>query len=425
MLKRLLKHRCHKSRIVLRRNRDMNFFAFFDIGIKILCFFSGLVFLFLSYRLFILIKFQDLLRDVQVRENDSFAWPKVSLIVPVCNEAATVKNAAYSLFSMSYPHIEFIFVNDRSTDDTGMILSELAAHEPRMKVVTVSDLPENWLGKVHAFKKGIEGASGDWILFSDADVHYHKFSLKKAIRYSYDKKLDFLAVLPSIVGGTLLVRILSAQMLHFMTFLVNFSKIQEPWYPKAIAHGAFMLVQKKAYTASKGFEALRLEVLDDVGFATEMKASGARVAVLSGLDEIDFEWYTNLKSFVSGFEKNGFASIQYSRFLLCISVLGIGLFFCSYTLFPILINASFYKIWVWFTLTLYLSMTYKALKKIIHIPFWGVLCFPFTVLVLPYIISRSAIKCLYQNGIYWRGTFYPLSKLKNAQKFKILKDSSQ
>lgn len=403
----------------------MNFFAFTVIFSKGICFLVGIVFLLLAYKVFKSAKYQVLLRDVKLPEKQNFIWPKVSLIIPVCNEAQTVEKAAHSLFSMNYPEIEFIFVNDRSTDDTGLVLARLATAEKRMKIITISHLPVGWLGKVHAFKKGLEIASGEWILFSDADVHYNEFSLKKALSYSYNNKLDFLAVLPSIVGGTLFVRILLAQVIHYMTFLVNFSKISDPEYKGAIAHGAFMLVRTSIYKKSKGLEALKMEVLDDVGFAVEMKRAGAKIAILSGLDEIEFEWYSSTKGFINGFEKNGFASMQYSIILLSLAVLGMSLFFLGYTIFPIMTHSVIYMSFVWSSLIIYLLITQISLKKIIKIPFWGVFLFTVNILFLPYVVARSAVKCLKQQGIYWRGTFYPLAELKKAQRFKILKVSSQ
>lgn len=403
----------------------MNFFACVTIFAKCISFGTGVVLFLLAYRAFKSSKYQALLRDVEITKNLNFTWPKVTLIIPVCNEADTVERAARSLFAMHYSNIEFIFVNDRSTDGTDVILTYLAAEEPRMKIITVTELPANWLGKVHAFKQGVEQATGEWILFSDADVHYHQFSLKKALTYSYDHQLDFLAVLPSIVGGTTFVRILSAQMLHYMTFLVDFSKIKNLSYKNAIAHGAFMLVQKKAYLNSRGFDALKMEVLDDVGFALEMKSSGAKMAILSGLDEIDFEWYTNLKAFIHGFEKNGFASMQYSRFFLLLAFVGVVLFFCGYTILPIFTHDVFYMGFVWCALVLYLLTAQKTLKNIIYMPSWCIAIFPFSILFVMYIITRSGIKCLKQKGLYWRGTFYPLSELKRSQRFKILRDSPE
>jgi len=54
------------------------------------------------------------------------------------------------LISQDYPDLEVIVVNDRSTDNTGEILEKLKTQYPRLKVITIHDLPPNWLGKNHA-----------------------------------------------------------------------------------------------------------------------------------------------------------------------------------------------------------------------------------------------------------------------------------
>ena len=64
---------------------------------------------------------------------------------------------------------EFIVVDDRSTDQTGEILRRLAKENPRLQVKRVDVLPDGWLGKCHACHVGASAATGDWILFTDAD----------------------------------------------------------------------------------------------------------------------------------------------------------------------------------------------------------------------------------------------------------------
>ena len=89
-------------------------------------------------------------------------WPRLSVIVPARNEEQGVRAAVESLLRQDYPALELIVVDDRSTDRTGAILAALATEHPgRLRVVTVTELPDGWLGKNHALWLGTRESSGD------------------------------------------------------------------------------------------------------------------------------------------------------------------------------------------------------------------------------------------------------------------------
>jgi cellulose synthase/poly-beta-1,6-N-acetylglucosamine synthase-like glycosyltransferase len=81
--------------------------------------------------------------------NTGAVYPALSVIIPACNEEESIEQAVRQLISQDYPDLEVIVVNDRSTDNTGEILEKLKIQYPRLKVITIHDLPPNWLGKNH------------------------------------------------------------------------------------------------------------------------------------------------------------------------------------------------------------------------------------------------------------------------------------
>jgi cellulose synthase/poly-beta-1,6-N-acetylglucosamine synthase-like glycosyltransferase len=99
--------------------------------------------------------------------------PRVSIIVPACNEEADIEQSLTQLLELDYDNYEVIAVNDRSTDRTGDLMNAVAggasAHG-MLKIIHIEKLPAGWLGKPHAMWTAANQATGDWLLFTDADV---------------------------------------------------------------------------------------------------------------------------------------------------------------------------------------------------------------------------------------------------------------
>ena len=119
-------------------------------------------------------------------------------MIPACNEADTLGAALGTLLAQDYPALEILLVNDRSTDGTGDIVDRLAASDPRITALHVRELPQGWLGKVHALHVASERARGDWLLFTDADVHFAPGALRRAVAVARVHQLDHLTCVPNV-----------------------------------------------------------------------------------------------------------------------------------------------------------------------------------------------------------------------------------
>ena len=379
---------------------------------------SGSILFLLSYQQWISRKKFDLLRDCPVPEA-TFRFPKVSLIVPACNEADTIGSALSSLLKMDYPNLELIVVNDRSTDATSTVIREIQARDPRVNLVEVTTLPDGWLGKLHAVHCGVKAASGDWFLFSDADVHYEKNSLRRAMAYVMSKEVDFLTVVPAMRANTFLLRAVISHFLQSAMLAVDITKVRNPNCIDCAGGGAFNLIRRTAYERSRGFEWIKLDVIDDTGIAMVVKQAGAKCDALGGLGEIELEWYPTFAAYAKGLEKNSFGIFEYSLTGVIIYVIIHALLFFGFSLAPFLAHSLALAIFDLAAVAVFIGTTYHLLKKVMPFSAWIAVIVPFMYLVNPLIALRAAILFTWRGGIYWRGTFYSRAALIANQKFKI------
>jgi len=122
-------------------------------------------------------------------------WPRVSVIVAARNEERDIETGLRSLLQLDYEDLEILVVNDRSTDRTGEILDRIADEYPRLRVIHLSEIPDGWLGKNHALYHGATIATGQLILFTDADVVMESTVLRRAVAYLIKWEIDHLPML--------------------------------------------------------------------------------------------------------------------------------------------------------------------------------------------------------------------------------------
>ena len=231
-------------------------------------------------------------------------FPKVSIVIPARNEERGVAAAVGSQLAQDYPDFEVIVVNDRSTDATCGILETLARADPRLRVVAGSEPPPGWLGKPHALWLGARAASGELLLFADADVRYHPASLRESVRLLEEHNADFLGLLPRIEAEGFWENVL-------MPFLMGafyggpglFANRRWPrWI--ALGGGAGNLIRRSAYDAIGGHEALKSSVIDDVALALAAKRAGFRTCAARAEDRVSVRMYHGFREICAGFTKN-------------------------------------------------------------------------------------------------------------------------
>ncbi len=100
--------------------------------------------------------------------------PLVSILVPVYNVEKYISKCCYSLFEQTYDNIEYIFVDDKSLDNSINILSEVAQQYPnRLGKIKYISHDINY-GLAQARISGLNAATGEYIMFVDSDDYIDK-----------------------------------------------------------------------------------------------------------------------------------------------------------------------------------------------------------------------------------------------------------
>jgi glycosyltransferase involved in cell wall biosynthesis len=341
--------------------------------------------------------------------------PRVSIIVPACNEEEDIEQSLSGLLALDYDNYEVIAVNDRSTDHTGEIMDRVAASPAahgRLRVVHVTELPPGWLGKTHAMWSAGQQAGGDWLLFTDADVLFKPEVLRRALAYAESENADHVVVFPRII----MKRPGEKMMIAFFQTLFTFGhrpwRVADPDTKDHMGVGAFNLVRRTAYEAVGTYKALRMEVLDDMKLGKVLKNARFRQRNVFGDDLISVRWAKGAMGVVDNLTKNFFAVLSFQWWRTVVSVF--GLFFLNLVPFLGIWLAHGwarvpYVVALGSMFLIYLGMSFKS-----SIPPYYFLLHPISTMMFEYTLIRSMVLTLRNDGVTWRGTKYPLEELRKG-----------
>lgn len=342
--------------------------------------------------------------------------PLLSIIVPARNEEETINESIVSQLRQDYGHIQWILVNDRSTDGTQGELEALAEMDKRIHVIHVDSLEKGWLGKNHALYKGYLRSEGELILFTDADVIFKDpATLSRAVSVLQSQKLDHLTMAPDIKSQTFWLKSFVAFFLFGFSFYKRPWKANDPSSGTGMGIGAFNLITRSAYEEIGTHEIIKHMPDDDLQLGIHIKRQGKRQSFLTALESLEVEWYHSLKEAFNGLEKNTFAGLHYSILLVLFAVTGV---FCS-TVLPFLMIFSGERIIqiVSLLIILFIFITYlKVIKEMTNESPLLFLALPVTAILFIYSIGRATFLTFKRGGILWRGTIYPLKDLKQRRK---------
>ena len=352
----------------------------------------------------------SLVRLEEIRPLKTGEGPSISVIIPARDEERHLAAAIESVLAQDYDRLEVIGVNDRSSDRTAEILERAASRNKRLRVISIDTLPEGWLGKNYALQRGGERASGEYLLFADADVIMEHTAVSRAARRMRDEELDHLTIFPRLtLGGPLINILMVAFGLLFVSFVRPW-KARDPRSKRSVGVGAFNMVRAEFYRSIGGHEPIALRPDDDLRLAQVIKKKGGRSEALVGTEFLAVEWYRSTRELIRGLMKNSFALANYR-------VIEVAMITTAQLVL---------HVWPFVALFVMVGPT-RLVNGLIAITLvglsWGsarmlgwrgayAFGFPLASLIFVYIIWRATLVTLFTGHISWRSTRYPLAALR-------------
>jgi glycosyltransferase involved in cell wall biosynthesis len=226
--------------------------------------------------------------------------PTVSVIVPARNEEACLATCLASVVGQTGVAFEIIMVDDHSTDRT----REIAASFPSVRIIEAEDLRVGWTGKNNAVATGARAASGEWLLFTDADTEHLAGSQRRALEEARRLGVSLLSYSPEQVVSGFWEKAVMPVIFAELAGTYRPKEVSDPNSPAAAANGQYILITREAYDAVGGHAAIAGELLEDVALARAMKRSGRKIFFRYGGDAVRTRMYRSFPQLREGWTKN-------------------------------------------------------------------------------------------------------------------------
>ena len=243
---------------------------------------------------------------IRIPKRDEEIKKSVTVLAPMRNEAENVPEFISALSSqMGVKNLNFVIINDGSSDKTAELLTSVIDGDPRFSVIDSPIQRDGWLGKVSALQSGYESARSEFIITLDADVRLQPNAIMRAISQLERLKLDFVSPYPRQIAQTFAEKLIQP-LLHWSWMSTVILRLAEkfPRRSTAVANGQFFVARKNALDAINGFESVNTKILDDIELARSLISAGYRGVVTEGSGIASTRMYSSFDEIRQGYGKS-------------------------------------------------------------------------------------------------------------------------
>ncbi len=245
--------------------------------------------------------------------NSQDSYPTVSVVIPAYNEEINIENCVQAVLGSDYPQtLQVLIADDQSTDQTKAIAETIANREPRVQLVNVPNRPtdKTWRGKNWACAQAAEQATGEYLLFIDADVRLEPKAIAAAISEAITTKSDLLSCAPQIVCGCFAEWLVQPLMMSAIAIGFDFNAVNDPNDKTAFAAGMFMLFRHDIYKKIGGHTAVADQPVEDVELARLVKGQGLKLRFMLAISLVKVRMYQSFATLWEGWTKNYYMGSQ-------------------------------------------------------------------------------------------------------------------
>ena len=335
-------------------------------------------------------------------------WPRVVVVVPARNEAATISQALSSLLKQDYPgEFSIIVVDDHSEDGTAA-LAQQAANETgasqRVKIRVASPLPPGWTGKLWALNEGIQLAasqSPEFLWFTDADIEHAPDTLRRLVFRAERDSLDLASLMVLLQAKTIPERLLIPPFLYFFLMLYPPRWIADSNASTAGAAGGCILLRRNVLAPIRGIASIRWEVIDDCALARAVKKNGGKIWMGLTRTSVSLRGYGTFAEIRDLIARTAFTQLRYSFLLLIATLAGL---FATYLLAWIAFFTLDEPGWLLASSAIsIMTATYGATVRFYGLPWLWALTLPIAAAFYGYATLLSAVRYWLGRGGQWKG----------------------
>ena len=223
-------------------------------------------------------------------EKKEHTKPKVSVILPARNEEKFIEKCLDSLVKQDYENYEIITINDSSNDSTGNIIKKYSEKFSKVIFVDARPKPDGWMGKNWACMEGYKKASGDLLLFTDADTVHTNSVISLSVSHLLSLQLDALTVIPRMLCLDGITKITLPMISTFLHTRFSALRVNDTSKNTGYFFGSYFIIKKSTYDSVGTHEGVKNEIVEDGALGRKVKESDFKMRMVRGEHLIDAVW---------------------------------------------------------------------------------------------------------------------------------------
>jgi hopene-associated glycosyltransferase HpnB len=344
-----------------------------------------------------------------VRDDTSVAgisarWPAVAAVIPARNETECIARSVRSLLQQDYRGpLSIVVVDDDSDDDTGMIATDAAAGDKRLRVIRTTGPAGGWTGKLWAVSQGIavaEASNPEYLLLTDADIEHAPDTLSWLVSQSTNGRFVLTSLMAKLRCVSLAEKIHVPAFIYFFQMLYPFAWVSRAGSSTAAAAGGCMLVRTDALASVGGIASIRGALIDDCSLGARLKAVGPIWLGLTNRSQ-SIRPYPTFADVARMVSRSAYSQLRYSLLALSATTLGMALTFVAPPVLALFASGlpRYLGLLAWAVMSLSFVPTLRYYRLS---PIWSV-ALPGVALLYMIYTLQSAYQYFRRRGGQWKG----------------------